>query len=88
MKARETSPRAANRPRRLSMTEVLTTATVQDHKDLSTPEIQRRRNVMIAELEASAGEIMELTSQLSAARQRQQKIQTQLLGIEQVLVCR
>lgn len=68
-------------PRRRSRTEVITTAATQDVSDLGTSDILRRRSVLQCEIDATEGEIAELTSRVAAGRAKRERLFAVMVGL-------
>lgn len=72
---------AKNGKARTSRIEHLIVATAQDVGQLSTPDILRKRDVIVCEIEAIEAEMNEMATRTAAAKPRRAKLEATLAGI-------
>lgn len=65
--------------------ERLTQSTMQDHSHLSTSDIARRRNIMVAQLIQLESEQAELMARMLELKNHRAQIDAQILGLNQVV---
>lgn len=86
--AKKTSNRPESRNRRPSKTEMLGAATFQDNAHESTLTVQRKRSVVMAEINAADNEISELVSRLSMVRATKNEAETKFSALTAVVARR
>lgn len=81
-----TKKKPVNAPRvRLSKTDLLIATTIQDHTHHSTLDVQRKRTVVMAEVNAADNEIVELSARLSTVRALKVNAEAKIYALTNVI---